>query len=121
MVTERQRTAFRYVFTDGLSYGEAALKMGTSQQAVSRLIGKIRRKYPEAVPKVSTRKPAQYEPSMDNESRQKTTWSETAQIAAARLDKICPQCLCTQDNGFVIEEKYAECWRCGWGFSFEDE
>lgn len=55
-ITQRQFEAFRLVFTEGLSYLEAARKMGISQQAVSKLIKKIKEKYPECVPntKVAT-------------------------------------------------------------------
>jgi len=50
-ITKRQFEAFGLIFTKGLSYTEAAEKMGISQQAVTKLIKKIRKYYPECVPK----------------------------------------------------------------------
>lgn len=100
------------MFSNGLTHAEAARKMGVSRQAVSKLIAKIRKKYPTGVP-------VAVKPIADKYWR--ISWSETAQIAAARIDKICPVCLCNRRNGFIIKVKYGECWRCGWTFSFEED
>ncbi len=66
MITKRQWTAFRYVFTDGLSYEQAAKKMGISKVAVSGLIKRIRNKYPDCVPNTDRPKTLRFDPSMDD-------------------------------------------------------
>ena len=70
MVTERQWIAFRYVFTDGLTYEQAAEKMGISKQAVSGLIKRIRNKYPDCVPDTKKPKTLRFDPTMEDQIKE---------------------------------------------------
>ena len=71
MVTEKQWTAFRYVFTDGLTYEQAAEKMGISKQAVSGLIKRIRNKYPDCVPDTDRPKTLRFDPVLEGQIKEK--------------------------------------------------
>ena len=71
MVTERQWIAFRYVFTDGLTYEQAAEKMGISDTAVKGLIKRIRNKYPDCVPNTDRPKTLRFDPMMENQIKEK--------------------------------------------------
>ncbi len=71
MITGRQWTAFRLVFTDGLTYEQAADKMGIRKAAVSRLIKRIRKEYPDCVPKTQTPKTLRFDPSMKGQIKEK--------------------------------------------------
>jgi len=61
MVTDRQWTAFRLIFTDGLTYEKAAEKMNISKAAVAGLIKRIRHKYPDCVPQIKRGKVLSYD------------------------------------------------------------
>ncbi len=61
MVTDRQWIAFRLIFTDGLTYEQAAEKMNISKPAIAGLIKRIRSKYPDCVPNTKKGKMLSYE------------------------------------------------------------
>ena len=61
-IPARQLLAFRLVFSEGLTYEQAAKTMGISEQAVSGLIKKIRKKYPDCVPNTNQPKLQRFDP-----------------------------------------------------------
>lgn len=65
-IPARQLLAFRLVFSEGLSYEQAATVMGISEQAVSGLIKRLRRKYPDCVPNIEKPKTLRFDPKMDD-------------------------------------------------------
>lgn len=65
-IPARQLLAFRLVFSEGLTYEQAAKTMGISEPAVSGLIKRIRRKYPACVPNTNKPKTLRFDPSMDD-------------------------------------------------------
>lgn len=67
MITDRQWTAFRLVYTDGLTYEEVAEKMNTTKNAVAHLVGKIRKKYPDCVPSPDKPKVLSYDRLTEDE------------------------------------------------------
>jgi len=62
--------AFTLIYTDGLTYQEAAETMQISGAAVAHLIKGIRRKYPDCVPKGVRHKVIRYDPSMDDQIKE---------------------------------------------------
>ncbi len=66
VVPERQLLAFRLVFSEGLSYQQAAQAMGISDTAVRGLIKRMRLKYPGCVPNTKTPKTLCFNPDMDD-------------------------------------------------------
>ncbi len=65
-IPTRQLLAFRLVFSEGLTYEQAAKTMGISEQAVSGLIKRMRCKYPDCIPKTDKPKLLRFDPSMDD-------------------------------------------------------
>lgn len=66
-MTNRQRLAFRLVCKIGMSYAEAGIIMGISKQAVAKLIGRVKKKQPDIVPKYRPRgKLLRYDPQLDD-------------------------------------------------------
>ncbi|KKL97231.1 hypothetical protein LCGC14_1836520 [marine sediment metagenome] len=65
VIPNRQLLAFRLVFSEGLSYEQAAQKMGISEQAISGLIKRMRLKYPDCIPNTKTPKTLRFDPDMD--------------------------------------------------------
>lgn len=71
-LTDKQWLAFKLIYTDGLTYQQAAEKMNISKGNVADLIKRIRQKYPDAVPKLNRKpKTVRYNPLMDNHVREK--------------------------------------------------
>jgi hypothetical protein len=63
---------------------------------------------------------------LDNENHT-IGWGEPAQIAQAKIDKCCPVCSTTRENGFDLgiepgtDEIFGgKCNNCGWSFAVGD-
>ncbi len=65
VVPERQLLAFRLIFSEGLTYEQAARTMGISDTAVRGLIKRMRLKYPDCIPNTKTPKTLRFDPDMD--------------------------------------------------------
>ena len=65
-ISARQLLAFRLIYSEGLTYEKAGKIMNIKQNTVAELIGRLRKDYPDCIPKHRPEKMLRFNPAMDD-------------------------------------------------------